>query len=82
VAEILDAARAEGRLALAWAERFVETLALHGVRDACVCSGSRSAPLALALHRSGIRTHVPLDERAGASSRWGSPGHPGVPSRS
>jgi 2-succinyl-5-enolpyruvyl-6-hydroxy-3-cyclohexene-1-carboxylate synthase len=66
VAETLDAARAEGRLALAWAERFVETLALHGVRDACVCSGSRSAPLALALHRSGIRTHVPLDERAGA----------------
>ncbi|HET9251121.1 MAG TPA: 2-succinyl-5-enolpyruvyl-6-hydroxy-3-cyclohexene-1-carboxylic-acid synthase [Candidatus Eisenbacteria bacterium] len=66
MAETLDAARAEGRLALSWAERFVESLALHGVRDACVCSGSRSAPLALALHRSGIRTHVPLDERAGA----------------
>lgn len=66
MAETLDTARAEGRLALAWAERFVESLAAHGVRDACVCSGSRSAPLALALHRSGIRTHVPLDERAGA----------------
>jgi 2-succinyl-5-enolpyruvyl-6-hydroxy-3-cyclohexene-1-carboxylate synthase len=66
VAETLDAARAEGRLALAWAERFVASLAAHGVRDACVCSGSRSAPLALALHRSSIRTHVPLDERAGA----------------
>ena len=66
MAETLDAARAEGRLALAWAERFVESLALQGVRDACVCSGSRSAPLALALHRSAIRTHVPLDERAGA----------------
>ena len=51
---------------LAWAERFVAALGERGVRDACVCSGSRSAPLAIALHRSGIRTHVPLDERAGA----------------
>ncbi len=50
---------------LAAAERFVASLAAHGVRDACVCSGSRSAPLTLAFHRSGIRTHVPLDERAG-----------------
>jgi len=51
---------------LAAAERFVASLAAHGVRDACICSGSRSAPLALAFHRSGLRTHVPLDERAGA----------------
>jgi 2-succinyl-5-enolpyruvyl-6-hydroxy-3-cyclohexene-1-carboxylate synthase len=51
---------------LASAERFVAALRERGVRDACVCSGSRSAPLAIALHRSGIRTHVPLDERAGA----------------
>jgi 2-succinyl-5-enolpyruvyl-6-hydroxy-3-cyclohexene-1-carboxylate synthase len=66
MAERVTAVRDEGLIALAWAERFVEALALHGVRDACVCSGSRSAPLALALHRSMIRTHVPLDERAGA----------------
>jgi len=65
VAERLTAALDEGLIALAWAERFVEALALHGVQDACVCSGSRSAPLALALHRSSIRTHVALDERAG-----------------
>ena len=65
MAERLTAALDEGLIALAWAERFVEALALHGVRDACVCSGSRSAPLALALHRSSIRTHVALDERAG-----------------
>jgi 2-succinyl-5-enolpyruvyl-6-hydroxy-3-cyclohexene-1-carboxylate synthase len=51
---------------LAWAEAFVAALEDRGVRDACVCSGSRSAPLVLALHRSAIRTHVPLDERAGA----------------
>ena len=57
---------ATARANLAWAERFVAALRERGVRDACVCSGSRSAPLTLALHRSGIRTHVPLDERAGA----------------
>lgn len=57
---------ATAALNLAFAERFVAALEEHGVRDACVCSGSRSAPLVLALHRSGIRTHVPLDERAGA----------------
>ncbi|HYR68796.1 MAG TPA: 2-succinyl-5-enolpyruvyl-6-hydroxy-3-cyclohexene-1-carboxylic-acid synthase [Candidatus Dormibacteraeota bacterium] len=51
---------------LAWAEAFVSALEERGVRDACVCSGSRSAPLVLALHRSSIRTHVALDERAGA----------------
>jgi 2-succinyl-5-enolpyruvyl-6-hydroxy-3-cyclohexene-1-carboxylate synthase len=51
---------------VAWAEAFVSALEERGVRDACVCSGSRSAPLVLALHRSSIRTHVPLDERAGA----------------
>jgi len=51
---------------LAWADAFVAALEDRGVRDACVCSGSRSAPLVLALHRSSIRTHVPLDERAGA----------------
>ncbi len=51
---------------LVWAERFVAALASAGVRDAVVCPGSRSAPLALALHRSTVCTHVAIDERAGA----------------
>ena len=53
-------------LNLAWAERLVESLARSGVRDAVVCAGSRSAPLALAVDRSPLRAHVALDERAGA----------------
>ena len=55
-----------GALNLLWAERFVTALAEAGVREAVVAPGSRSAPLAAALHRSRIRTHVALDERAGA----------------
>ena len=63
-----EAAAAEGTgvLNLAWAERFLAAIDAAGVREAVVCPGSRSAPLALGLHRSGIRTHVALDERAGA----------------
>lgn len=49
-----------------WSERFVRGLENAGIRDACLCPGSRSAPLVLALDRSGIRIHVALDERAGA----------------
>jgi 2-succinyl-5-enolpyruvyl-6-hydroxy-3-cyclohexene-1-carboxylate synthase len=41
-------------------------MAAAGVRDAIVAPGSRSAPLALAFDRSGVRTHVAIDERAGA----------------
>jgi 2-succinyl-5-enolpyruvyl-6-hydroxy-3-cyclohexene-1-carboxylate synthase len=55
-----------GTLNLRWSERFVAELSRSGMRDVCICSGSRSAPLALAFHHSGMRTHVPLDERAGA----------------
>jgi 2-succinyl-5-enolpyruvyl-6-hydroxy-3-cyclohexene-1-carboxylate synthase len=53
-------------LNLAWSERFVTVLAAAGVREAIVCAGSRSAPLVLAVDRSPLRTHVALDERAGA----------------
>ncbi len=60
-----SAGSATGELNLLWAQRFVTALAEGGVYDACICSGSRSAPLALALSRR-MRTHVPLDERAGA----------------
>ena len=55
-----------GSLNLRWAERFAAALADAGVRDVVIAPGSRSAPLAVALHRSPIRTHVALDERAGA----------------
>jgi 2-succinyl-5-enolpyruvyl-6-hydroxy-3-cyclohexene-1-carboxylate synthase len=44
---------------------FVEELVAAGVRDAVVCPGSRSTPLALALRAaSGLRVRVLLDERA------------------
>ncbi len=55
---------AHGALNLVWADRFVAALHAAGVRDAIVCAGSRSAPLALAFDRSAIHTRVSLDERA------------------
>lgn len=46
---------------------FVEELVRAGVREAVVCPGSRSAPLALALRQhAGIRVWPHLDERAAA----------------
>lgn len=54
-----------GAINMVWAARFVASLHAAGVRDAVVCPGSRSAPLALAFDRSPITTHVSLDERAG-----------------
>lgn len=45
----------------------VEELVRGGVRDVVICPGSRSTPMALALHAAaGLRTWVHLDERAGA----------------
>src|SRR5882762_1958301 len=58
------ATAAPGALNVAWASRFVAALHGAGVRDAIICSGSRSAPLALAFDRSPIETRVSLDERA------------------
>src|SRR6185436_20403032 len=57
---------ATGALNLRWSEHFIDAAVEAGVREAVVCPGSRSAPLALAIHRASLRAHVALDERAGA----------------
>ncbi|TMQ60071.1 MAG: 2-succinyl-5-enolpyruvyl-6-hydroxy-3-cyclohexene-1-carboxylic-acid synthase [Candidatus Eisenbacteria bacterium] len=63
-AEGAEPLRAPGAINLAWADRFATALHDAGVRDAVLCSGSRSAPLALAFDRSPIATHISLDERS------------------
>src|SRR6266850_1920042 len=57
-------AEARGALNVTWTDRFVLALHAAGVREAIVCSGSRSAPLAIAFGRSPIETRVSLDERS------------------
>ena len=54
----------ERDLATWWACQFVDAVYLHGLRHAVISPGSRSTPLALALHaHPRIRTHVLIDER-------------------
>ena len=47
-----------------WATAVADELWRGGVREAVICTGSRSAPLALAL-AGRLRAHVVVDERSG-----------------
>ena len=53
-----------GALNMEWSLAFVRALAEAGVQEAVVSPGSRSAPLALALDRVGIRVQIAIDEHA------------------
>lgn len=55
------------KLAFEWCLRLVHALWLHGVSEAFISPGSRSAPLTLSLvEHPGIRCHSVLDERSAA----------------
>ena len=59
----------------AQARVLVAELVAQGVRDVVLCPGSRSAPLAFALHAldaaGSVRLHVRIDERSGAFTAVG-----------
>ena len=50
----------------ALARTLVDELVRNGVTDAVLAPGSRSAPLAFALHDADVRLHVRVDERSAA----------------
>jgi 2-succinyl-5-enolpyruvyl-6-hydroxy-3-cyclohexene-1-carboxylate synthase len=69
--------------ATAMATVLVDELVRHGVRDAVLCPGSRSAPLAFALHAADsggrLRLHVRTDERSAAFLALGQAKGAGAP---
>src|SRR5260370_21098110 len=63
-----------------WARCLVSELNAHGILDAVICPGSRSAPLALAFaDHPRIRTWRVIHERSAAFFALGMAQHSGVP---
>lgn len=70
----------EGVLLSQWTRLLFEGLVRGGIRDAVICPGSRSTPLALeALRRSEIRCHSVIDERSAGFFSLGMARATGVP---